>query len=45
MGHTSTVNLSNMNNKWVEFELSNVDMSIICVEFGLSNVDTIHILT
>ena len=39
MGHTG-IDLPNMNNKWVEFELSNVDMSIIYVEFGLPNIDT-----
>ena len=39
------VDLPNMNNKWVEFELTNVNMFIIRVGFGLVNIDTIHILT
>ena len=33
-----------MNNKWVEFELANVDTFIICIGFELMNVDTIHTL-
>ena len=39
------VDLSNMNNKWVGFELANVDTFIIRVGFGLANVDTIRTLT
>ena len=39
------VNLPNTNNKWVGFELANVDTFIICIRFGLANVDTIRILT
>ena len=39
------VDLPNMNNKWIEFELANVDTFIIHVRFGLTNVDTIRILT
>ena len=35
----------NTNNKWIGFELANVDMFIIPVGFGLANVDTIRILT
>ena len=35
----------NTNNKWVEFELANVDTFIIRVGFGLANVDTIRTLT
>ena len=31
----------NSNNKWVEFELANVNTYIIRVRFGLMNVDTI----
>ena len=38
------VDLSNTNNKWVEFELANVDTFIIRVVFELTNVNTIHIL-
>ena len=34
----------NTNNKWVEFELANIDTFIIRVGFGLTNVDTIHTL-
>ena len=37
--------MPNTNNKWVGFELSNVDKFINCVGFGLTNVDTIRILT
>ena len=47
MGHIR-VDLSNTNNKWVEFELANIDMLIIIrIGFGfeLTNIDTIHILT
>ena len=44
MGHIR-VDLSNTNNKWVEFELVNIDMFIIHVGFGLMNIDTIRILT
>ena len=32
-----------MNNKWIEFELTNIDTFIIHIEFSLINVDTIHI--
>ena len=39
------VNLPNMNNKWVGFGLTNIDTSIIRIEFGLANVNTIHTLT
>ena len=39
------VDLSNTNNKWVEFGLANVDKFIIRVGFGLANVDMIHIFT
>ena len=34
------VDPSNTNNKWVEFELVNVDMFIIRVGFELANIDT-----
>ena len=34
-----------MNNKLVEFELTNIDMFIIYVGFGLVNVDMIRTLT
>ena len=44
MGHIR-VDLPNTNNKWVGFELTNVDMFIIRVGFGFVNVDTIRILT
>ena len=44
MGHIR-VDLPNMNNKWVEFGLANVDTFIIRVRFGLSNIDTIRTLT
>ena len=44
MGHIR-VDLPNTNNKWVGFELANVDIFIICVGFGLANVDTIRTLT
>ena len=44
MGHIR-VNQPNTNNKWVGFELANVDTFIIRVEFGLTNIDTIHTLT
>ena len=43
MGHIR-VDPSNMNNKWVEFRLANVDTFIIRVGFGLANGDTIRIL-
>ena len=36
--------LPNTNNKWVGFELANVDIFIICFGFGLTNVDTIRTL-
>ena len=44
MGHIR-VDTPNTNNKWVGFELANVDTIIIRVWFGLTNVDTIHTLT
>ena len=44
MGHIR-VDPPNTNNKWVEFELVNVDTFIIRVGFRLANVDTIRILT
>ena len=44
MGHIR-VDLPNTNNKWVKFELANVDTFIICVGFGLENIDTISTLT
>ena len=44
MGHI-LIGLPNTNNKWVEFELVNVDTFIIRVGFGLANVDTIRTLT
>ena len=44
MGHIR-VDLSNTNNKWVEFGLVNVDTFIIRVGFGLANVDRICTLT
>ena len=44
MGHIR-VDLPNTNNKWVEFELMNIDTFIIRVGFGLTNIDTIRILT
>ena len=44
MGHIR-VNLLNTNNKWVGFELANVDTLIIRVGFGLANVDMIRTLT
>ena len=34
----------NTNNKWVEFELANIDTFIIRIEFGLANVDMIRTL-
>ena len=39
------VDLPNTNNKWVGFELTNVDTFIIRVGFGFKNINTIHILT
>ena len=39
------IDLPNTNNKWVGFELANVDTFIIRVGFGLTNIDTIRILT
>ena len=39
------VDLPNTNNKWVEFELTNIDTFIIRAGFGFTNVDTIRILT
>ena len=44
MGHIR-VDPPNTNNKWVGFELANVDTFIIRVGFGLTNVDMIHTLT
>ena len=44
MGHIR-VDLRNTNDKWVEFELVNIDIFIIRVKFRLTNVNTIHILT
>ena len=44
MGHIRD-NLSDMNNKWIEFRLTNIDTFIIRIEFGLTNVDIIDILT
>ena len=47
MGHIR-VDLPNTNNKWVEFELANVDtfiIRVIRVRFGLTNIDTIRTLT
>ena len=38
------VDLPNTNNKWVGYELANVNTFIICVGFGLTNVDTIRTL-
>ena len=38
------IDLPNTNNKWVEFELTNIDTFIIHVGFGLVNVDTIRTL-
>lgn len=35
----------NTNNKWVRFELVNVNIFIIRVEFELVKIDTIRILT
>ena len=43
MGHIR-VDLPNTNNKWIEFELVNIDTFIICVGFGLTNVDTVRTL-
>ena len=39
------IDLLNTNNKWVKFELANVDTFIIRVGFGLTNIDTIRTLT
>ena len=44
MGHIR-IDPPNKNNKWVGFELVNVDTFIIRVGFGLANVDTIRTLT
>ena len=38
------VDLSNMNNKLIEFWLANINTFIICVGFELTNVDTIGTL-
>ena len=43
MGHIR-VDPPNTNNKWVGFELANVDTFIISVGFELANVDTIRTL-
>ena len=43
MGHIR-INLSNTNNKWIEFGLANVDTFIIRVGFEFANVDMIHVL-
>ena len=43
MGHIR-VDLSNTNNKWVEFGLANVDTFIIRVGFELASIDIIRIL-
>ena len=40
-----SVDLCNMNNKWVRFELANIDTFIIHIGFGMMNIDTIRILT
>ena len=44
MGHIR-VDLLNTTNKWVEFELTNVDTFIISIRFRLVNINTIRILT
>ena len=44
MGHIC-IDLPNTNNKWVEFDLMNIDMFIFHIGFGLMNVDMIRILT
>ena len=44
MGHILIV-LSNTNNKWIGFRLTNIDMFIIRVGVGFTNIDTIHVLT
>ena len=44
MGHIR-VDMPNMNNKWVEFGLVNVDTFIIRIGFRLTNVDMIRTLT
>ena len=38
------IDISNTNNKWVEFGLINIDTFIIRIGFELTNVDTIRIL-
>ena len=38
------IDLPNKNNKWVEFELMNVDIFIIYIRFKLTNVNIIYIL-
>ena len=38
MGHIR-VDLSNTNNKWVEFELVDIDIFIIHIKFGLTNIN------
>ena len=43
MGHIC-VDLPNMNNKWIEFGLANINMFFIHIRFGLTNIDMIHIL-
>ena len=39
------IDMSNTNNKWVEFGLTNVDTFIIGIGFELANVNMIRILT
>ena len=38
------IDMSNTNNKWVEFELAHIDTFIIHVGFGLMNVNMISTL-
>ena len=44
MGHIR-VDLPNTNNKWIGFELTNIDKFIIRVGFKSENINTICILT
>ena len=39
------INLSNTNNKGIEFGLINIDTFIIRIKFGLMIIDTIRIFT
>ena len=39
------IDLPNTNNKWVGFELVNIDMFIFRIGFGLTNIDMIRTLT